>query len=54
VGAVTSILNPATHDWTPIAEANTVKFAGDIQPTTDQFATLQAFTPVDYLAVTIH
>jgi filamentous hemagglutinin family protein len=54
VDAVTSIYNPATHGWRPIAEANTVKFAGDIQPTTDQFATLQSFTPVDYVAVTIH
>jgi hypothetical protein len=54
VGAVTSIFNPVTHGWTPIAEANTVKFAGDIQPSSDQFATLQSFTPVDYVAVAIH
>jgi len=54
VGAVTSVFNPATRAWTPIADADSVKLAGDTTLPADASTALQSFVPTSFLAVTIN
>ena len=54
VGAVTSVFNPATRAWTPIADAASVKLAGDTTVPADAFTALQSFVPTSFLAVMIN
>lgn len=54
VGAVTSVLNPTTKAWVPVAEADLVKLAGDIVLLPSGSAdVLKSFVPTSYLAVVI-
>jgi hypothetical protein len=54
VGAVTSVFNPATRAWTPIADAASVKLAGDTTVPADASTALQSFVPASFLAVMIN
>jgi hypothetical protein len=54
VGGITSIFNPATREWTPIADAGSVQVAGDASAAPDASAALQSFVAAGYFAVTIH
>jgi hypothetical protein len=53
-GAITSIFNPATKGFVPIAEAGSVQVAGDPTAVPDVSAALQSFAAGGYFAVTIN
>ena len=54
VGGATSIFNPVSKAWVPIAEANAVQVAGEAELPADRFTALQNFVPQGYLALSIN
>jgi hypothetical protein len=54
VGAVTSMFDPSSRTWTPIAEVTSVKLAGEASVPRSAISGLQGFAATNYLAVVIN